>query len=120
MLIYQRKRVRQLSAPLCCYTSQSSTTQPSSHAAQANLIGIFTFILLLEIAFLLVGIGYNQFDLGDTPTPKFRTHLNAVFAVRIALIAMLTLFVAFMGCNPVIEKEEVRHCCCCYYRRSRE
>lgn len=72
---------------------------------QATLIGVFSFLLALNIAYLLFGIGSYVFELGNIP--KFRTHLNAVFSTRIVLISLLASFVALMRCDPVGKEEEV-------------
>ncbi len=63
--------------------------------------------MALEITFILVSIQDYSFDFRERP--KFRTHLIAIFAVRLILIAILFSFVAFMSCDPVEENEEVGH-----------
>lgn len=62
--------------------------------------------MVLNIGYLLAGIGGYIFELGDYP--RFRTHLNAVFSTRILLIASLTAFIALQRCDPVGEEEQVR------------
>ena len=62
--------------------------------------------MVINIGYLLAGIGGYVFELGDLP--RFRTHLNAVFSTRILLIALLAAFIALQRCDPVGEEEQVR------------
>ena len=62
--------------------------------------------MVINIGYLLAGIGGYVFELGDLP--RFRTHLNAVFSTRILLIALLAAFIALQRCDPVGDEEQVR------------
>ena len=87
-----------------------SHTFLSSRLLQATLLGVFSFIMSLNIAYLLIGVGSYDFESGNTPSP-YRTHSNAVFSTRIAVIALLVSFIAFMRCDPVSKEEEVPAAC---------
>jgi len=74
--------------------------------SQVTLFAVFFFILVLNLAYMLMGIGQYTFEPGNLP--RFRAHLNAVVFSRFALIALLASFVALMRCDPVGAEEEVR------------
>jgi hypothetical protein len=60
----------------------------------------------LNIAYLLIG----DVEMVTTSSP-YRTHRNAVFSTRIAVIALLVSFMALMRCDPVSKEEEVPAAC---------
>ena len=68
-------------------------------------MALFSFILALQIAYMLMGVGHYDLEAGNTP--RYRAHSNAVVFSRFAVIASLALFVALMRCNPVGAEEEV-------------
>ena len=74
--------------------------------SQVTLFAVFSFILVFQTAYMLMGIGQYTFEPGNLP--RFRAHLNAVVFSRFALIALLASFVALMRCDPVGAEEEVR------------
>ena len=75
-------------------------------------MALFSFILALQIAYMLMGVGHYDLEAGNTP--RYRAHSNAVVFSRFAVIASLALFVALMRCDPVGAEEEV-----CYIEPSR-
>ena len=90
----------------CVQLHTFSHTFLSSRLLQATLIGVFSFIMSLNIAYLLIGVGSYDFESGNTPSP-YRTHQNAVFSTRIVVIALFVSFIALMRCDPVSKEEEV-------------
>ena len=80
-------------------------------------MALFSFILALQIAYMVVGqtadvlMGVRFFDAesGDYDKyPRYRAHITAVVFSRFAVIASLASFVALMRCDPVGAEEEVR------------
>ena len=75
-------------------------------------MALFSFILALQVAYVLMGVGDHDTEVGNTP--RSRAPLNTVGFSRFAVIAFLALFVALMRCDPVGAEEEV-----CYIEPSR-
>jgi len=119
MTAYQRKRVRTLTntwVHLLLHLDfvsifpgiPSCDGAHSLHLLQAILVGVYLFILVLEIAYLLVYAGNTHIFDSQAVMSNRLFKSRAVFYSRLVLIALLASFIALMRCNPVGKEEEVR------------
>jgi len=120
MTAYQRKRVRTLTntrVHLLLHLDfvsilpgiPSCDGAHSLHLLQAILVGVYLFILVLEIAYLLVYVGNTDALFNSQAVISNRLFKRrAVFSSRLVLIALLASFIALMRCDPVGKEEEVR------------